>query len=80
MLRNTFSTDSTDFREGQSRNVLATTNETCPYVNLRCSLDGLVVATCFCSEEKGEGVKTRLLVSLSRKKKITSSFLTRTQR
>lgn len=66
MLWNSFSSDSTAFREGGSKNVSAAT---CPCVNLRSTLDGLVVATSFCSEEKGEGVETRLLISLSRKKK-----------
>lgn len=51
-------------------------NGSCPRVNLRCSLYGRVVATCFCSEEKGEGVKCRLLIPLCRKKKLHPRSLT----
>lgn len=36
------------------------TDESCPRVNLRGSLHGRVVAACFCNEEKGEGVETRI--------------------
>lgn len=64
------------FQGGLEQERVRSNNESCPRVNLRCSLHGRVGATCFCSEEKKEGVETRLLIPLCRREKLHPRSLT----